>query len=112
MRGAGIVSRDVRSSAEWKALVFWAKTTLPWVCHLCDQAIPADVPKYHPLSYSLDHIETVRDRPDLELAPSNVAPSHHTCNSSRKARPLTPGLKLELAERFAVREAPAHKFFG
>ena len=108
----GDVSQDVRSSAEWKALVFWAKTTLPWVCHLCGYPIPIDVPKLHPLSYSLDHIETVRDRPDLELSPSNVAPSHHTCNSSRKARTLTPGLKLEMAERFAVRDAPAHKFFG
>lgn len=106
------VSHDVRKSAEWKALVVWAKTTMPWVCHLCDQPIPVDVVLPHPLSYSLDHIQPVRMRPDLALAPSNVAPSHHRCNSYRKARPLTPGLKLEIAERFTVRDAPALKFFG
>jgi 5-methylcytosine-specific restriction endonuclease McrA len=91
---------DVRQSAEWQALVRWAQLTLPWVCHLCDQPIRRDVDHRHPLSYALDHVVPVKLQPELALAPSNVAPSHRQCNSWRKHKPLTPGLKLECQALF------------
>lgn len=105
------MSRDARQSAEWQHLVRWAKTTKPWTCHLCGLAIPVDVGKDHPLAYALDHVISVNERPDLILSPGNVEPSHKLCNSRRKDRPLTPGLRLEMAERMTDREPIALKFF-
>ena len=106
------MSSDVRQSAEWKALVRWAKATLPWLCHLCGNPIRLDVDHRHPMSYALDHKVTVSVRPDLALSPDNVAPSHRLCNSARRDRPLTPGLLLEMAERFTERPPVALDFFS
>lgn len=103
---------DVRQSAEWQALVRWAKVSMPWVCHLCAQPIRADVDHRHPKSYALDHIEPVKLHPELALSPTNVAPSHRECNSWRKDRPLTPGLRIEIADRFTDRPPVALKFFS
>jgi hypothetical protein len=106
------MSYDIRSTAEWKRLVVWAKVYMPWVCHLCDQAIPLGLAREHPLSYALDHVLTVSERPDLALSHDNVRPSHRQCNSYRQDRPLTPGLKIEITERFTAKEPVALRFFG
>lgn len=98
---------DVRRSHQWRQLVAWAKLTLPWVCHLCDQPIRNDVSHEHPLSYALDHVLPVRDHPELALSPANVQPSHRQCNDWRKARPVTAGLKLECRSRFGDGTPPA-----
>jgi len=71
-----------------------------------------DVHHLHPLAYHLDHIITVRERPDLALSYANVKPSHRQCNSYRQDRPLTPGLKLEIIERFTNRTPIALDFFN
>lgn len=103
---------DVRKSWRWQQLVRWAKLNLPWICHLCGQRIPLHAHRFHPLAYQLDHKITVRERPDLALHPTNVAPSHRQCNNWRNARPLTPGLILECTERFAPKRPAALGFFG
>jgi hypothetical protein len=103
---------DVRRTRAWRRLVQWAKLNLPWVCHLCGERIPRNVHRFHDLAYELDHKLTVSERPDLALHPDNVAPSHRRCNAWRKAKPLTPGLQLEIKERFAVRPPAALDFFG
>lgn len=102
---------DVRGTRAWRRLVHWAKYNLPWVCHLCGEAIRSDVPSTHDLAYELDHKLTVRDHPELALEPSNVAPSHRRCNAWRKARPLTEGLRVEARERFRPRPPAALGFF-
>jgi hypothetical protein len=107
-----MTTTDVRRTRAWRDLVTWAKRNLPWVCHLCGGRIPRGVHRFHPLAYELDHKLTVRDHPAFALAPSNVAPSHRQCNSYRKARPLTPGLVLEITERFTVRPPAALDFFS
>lgn len=103
---------DVRRTRAWRRLVSWAKLNLPWTCHLCGQRIPTSVSQFHPLAYELDHKLTVRDYPELALSPDNVAPSHRRCNAWRKARPLSVGLLIECAERFAARPPAALRFFG
>lgn len=103
--------QDVRKSWRWQQLVAWAKRELPWVCHLCSHPIPHHVPRNHPHSYALDHVLTVRDHPEFALDPNNVAPSHKQCNEWRKARPVTPGLRVEAAEKFAPKPPAALGFF-
>lgn len=106
------MTTDVRRTRAWRRLVLWAKQNLPWTCHLCGQRIPHHVHRFHDLAYALDHKLPVRNRPELALSPDNVAPSHKRCNDYRKARPLTPGLVLEITERFAARPPAALGFFG
>lgn len=102
---------DVRKTWAWQQLVAWAKRTLPWVCHLCGEGIPHHVPRDHPLSYALDHKLTVRDHPQFALDPSNVAPSHKQCNSWRKNKPLTEGLRVEARAKFKAKPPAALGFF-
>lgn len=102
---------DVRSSWAWRGLVTWAKYNLPWICHLCGQRIPTHASRFSPLSYALDHKLTVSDHPELALSKDNVAPSHKRCNESRSNRPLTPGLILEITEKYANRVPTALNFF-
>lgn len=106
------MATDVRRTRPWRRLVAWAKLTLPWVCHLCGQDIPRNVTRFHPESYALDHVLPVSTHPELALSFDNVKPSHKQCNDYRKARPLTPGLKLEIAQRFAKKTPQALDFFA
>ena len=103
---------DVRQTREWQLLVAQAKVTYPWLCHLCQQAIPTDVDWRHPLAYQADHVLTVRARPDLALVLANVRPSHRRCNTARKQRPLTPGLILEFTQRYEEKKPRARDFFN
>lgn len=61
-------------------------------CWLCGQAIDYDLVWPDPRSFSLDHIKPRSARPDLEHEPTNHAPAHLGCNSSRQDSAARPGL--------------------
>jgi hypothetical protein len=88
--------RELRNSVEYKRLKanFRAEGarerqkdgTFGAPCWLCDNSIGPigynlDYP--HPLSWSLDHALTVKERPDLIMDPLNFRHSHHDCNQRR-----------------------------
>lgn len=52
-------------------------------CHLCGDDIDYRLQYPHPQAFELDHIKTVKERPDLVLDYNNFAPSHHSCNQER-----------------------------
>lgn len=74
----------------------WQRTNAP--CNECGLAtIDWDGPANQPDSFELDHkISRKRalamNRPDLLLAPSNMAPTHHRCNRAKGAGDSTPPL--------------------
>ena len=54
------------------------------VCHICGMPIDySATPSTTPDSWEPDHIQTVKDHPELELDLNNVAPSHLQCNRAR-----------------------------
>ena len=52
-------------------------------CWLCGNAIDYKLAYPHPLSWSVDHILTAKERPDLLMDVSNWAASHLDCNIRR-----------------------------
>ena len=78
-----------RSGHAWRTLqarVFRTETH----CGLCggyvDQTLPT-WPKPHPMSRTVDHIISVRDRPDLYLARTNCQLAYRKCNGEKWAGP-------------------------
>lgn len=61
-------------------------------CWLCGQAIDYDAAWPDPNSFSMDHIKPRATHPDLEHEPTNHAPAHLGCNTSRQADAPAPGL--------------------
>jgi hypothetical protein len=67
-------------------------------CGICGQrTINYYGEKNEPDSFELDHIISRKrakalGRPDLNLAPSNVQPSHVRCNRNKSAGDASPGL--------------------
>jgi 5-methylcytosine-specific restriction endonuclease McrA len=52
-------------------------------CHLCGQDIMYALRFPHPGSFSVDHVISAEERPDLFFDMNNWAASHFTCNSAR-----------------------------
>lgn len=52
-------------------------------CHICGRAIDYHLRDPHPESWSLDHIKTVKEAPELIMDVSNWAASHLDCNKTR-----------------------------
>lgn len=52
-------------------------------CWLCNQPIDFKLTYPHPMSWSLDHKLTVKERPDLVMDVENWAHSHYDCNIRR-----------------------------
>lgn len=61
-------------------------------CWLCGQPIDYTLRKPDPACFSLDHVKPISTHPQLEHDPTNHAPAHLGCNSSRSARDPRPGL--------------------
>lgn len=62
-------------------------------CYLCGQ--PIDYAARNPNddeAFSLEHIKSWRDYPELRYDPANAASSHQRCNKAKGNRPLEPGL--------------------
>ena len=103
--------RDPRTGRAWQDLLAQCKQHYPWICHLCDQAIPRHLSPTHELAYQADHVITVDAEPRLAMRLSNLRPSHRRCNQARSNRPLTPALIQEITARFAPPSRPALAFF-
>ena len=57
-------------------------------CHICGQLIDYDLPHLDPMSFQADHkIPLKRGGTDT---PDNLAASHRTCNSTKRARAYAP----------------------
>lgn len=52
-------------------------------CHLCGDKIDYRLSHPHPQGFELDHIKTVKERPDLLMDPLNFAAAHKSCNEER-----------------------------
>jgi hypothetical protein len=60
-----------------------ARRRLP--CAACRTSIDYGLRRPHPDAFEADHIEPVRDRPELLYELSNLRPAHARCNQSRGA---------------------------
>lgn len=58
--------------------------TYGYVCHLCGGDIPPDVPEYHPLEFTIDHL-IPRSRGGRNCL-SNLRPAHRQCNETKADR--------------------------
>jgi hypothetical protein len=59
-------------------------------CVICAERIDYALQYPHPLSFSLEHLISVKDRPELLLDKNNWASSHFGCNSMRGPDELIP----------------------
>jgi len=65
-------------------------------CALCGQAtIDWDAPPNEPNSFEMDHRISrqqahARGRPELDMDPGNMQPTHHRCNRSKGPRAAAP----------------------
>ena len=69
----------IYSSSRWRRLSKWILTSEP-LCRMCRKAgeiSPATV---------VDHIEEIRDRPDLQWETSNLQPLCRACHSHKTAK--------------------------
>ena len=78
------VSKKNKVSKEWLAFRRqWLKDNPPtiwpecWTCGICGQ--PVDLP-----NLDLDHIVDRSVDPSRRLDPTNIQPSHHSCNIRKK----------------------------
>lgn len=55
-------------------------------CDECHQRIDYRLSWPHPLSFSLDHLYPIIDRPDLALVVANFRATHWKCNRSKAGR--------------------------
>jgi 5-methylcytosine-specific restriction endonuclease McrA len=69
----------------WKVLCAHLRPLLPPICHICGKPIDRLLPARHRLSWTLDHVISIKERPDLALEPSNLKPAHWGCNSAKGA---------------------------
>ena len=53
------------------------------LCHLCGGWIDKELPRYHPMSWTADHVVPLAKGGDAS-ALSNLAPAHWSCNSGKQ----------------------------
>lgn len=70
---------------QWRKLCEWAKAVMPPVCHICGMDIDMSLSGRNPWGWSLDHVRSRRDFPELAYDPGNVRPAHMRCNSRKQA---------------------------
>jgi hypothetical protein len=84
--------RDIRRSHQYQKLrdQFRFDESHKWIsgregapCWLCGKDIDYRLQYPHPLSWSLDHAVTVKERPELIMDRNNFRSSHHDCNQER-----------------------------
>jgi 5-methylcytosine-specific restriction endonuclease McrA len=56
-------------------------------CWWCGQWVDQDLPRTHPMSRTVDHIEQLVFAPELALDRSNCRLAHRRCNGQRAVRP-------------------------
>lgn len=54
-------------------------------CGICKQPIDYALQHPHPGSFQADHIQPVRDRPEIFYRLDNLQPAHKACNEARHA---------------------------
>ena len=81
---------DIHSTYEWKQLSTRLRLELPPVCWLCGGSIDRTLKPTHKLSWTLDHVKSAVDYPELALDPSNCRPAHRKCNSAKAAGRVMP----------------------
>ena len=52
-------------------------------CWLCHRPIDCDLPYTDKMSFTLDHVQDPKTRPDLKYTDSNLKDAHRRCNSRR-----------------------------
>jgi 5-methylcytosine-specific restriction endonuclease McrA len=82
---------DIWGTYAWKTLSRTLRATLPPVCAWCGEEIDRDLGATHRMSWTLDHIKSQVDYPELALEPSNLVPMHRACNSAKSAGRKRPG---------------------
>jgi 5-methylcytosine-specific restriction endonuclease McrA len=83
--------RAGRSGSKWRALRENQKAKkLP--CFHDGQPIDYDAKWPDPNSFSVDHLKSWRDHPDLREDPANLVSAHLRCNQSKGAGDIKPGL--------------------
>lgn len=78
------------SSYEWKQLSTRLRLERAPICHLCGGSIDRTLKPTDKMSWTLDHIKSYIDFPDLALDPANLAPAHRKCNSAKAAGRVMP----------------------
>jgi hypothetical protein len=93
-------TRTIRSTQEYKAgrdqyrarcaVQHNPDGTIGAPCVICTEPIDYNLVYPHPLSWSLEHIVAVKDRPELLMDRNNWASAHFGCNSMRGPEELVP----------------------
>lgn len=91
--GAVSMSKGMWSTNRWKTLSRKLRDLLPPVCSWCGEEIDRSLPATHRMSWTLDHVLSQVDHPDLAYEPSNLVPMHRACNSAKAAGRKQPSQK-------------------
>lgn len=78
------------SSHAWRQLSTRMRLEMPPICWICGGSIDRTLKAAHKMSWTLDHIKSQIDHPDLALDPANLAPAHRKCNSAKAAGRVIP----------------------
>lgn len=78
-----MASSDGRSSRAWKAICAQLKRELPPICWLCGGDIDLGLHHLDKWAWTLDHVLSLDEHPELAHELANLRPAHRTCNSSK-----------------------------
>ncbi|MFE3443166.1 HNH endonuclease [Nocardia sp. NPDC059180] len=90
----------IYKTREWAELRVWAKTFLPWICHVCEEPIAPHLSGRHPRGWTLDHVLPVRTHPHLAYDKSNLKPAHSRCNGIRTATLVADMQRVKTSRRW------------
>ena len=91
-------SQAGRSGFRWRALCK-AQRAKKLPCYLCGQPINYLArSQYADDAFSVDHIKSWRDYPELREDPANLASAHLLCNKQKGSGPLASSLGIRSRE--------------
>lgn len=72
-----------RNDAEWTKLCKRLKGELEPICWICGEYIDRRLPGTHKMGWTLDHVRSLKDYPELAHDPKNLKPAHNIHNVQR-----------------------------
>src|SRR5262249_15817145 len=85
-RSLGDVQYQARHGVEFRKLRDLLREHGTHVCWLCGNGIDMSLPHTAEISWTVDHVQSVKSNPELITDPTNLREAHRKCNSVKGAR--------------------------
>lgn len=77
------MASDELKTRRWRDLCERLKREMPPICHYCGGDIDLSISGREKWGWTADHLTPRHEAPHLTFDPSNIAPAHNWCNSTR-----------------------------